>query len=179
MKRRLDHRRSLRYNEDNQGGYAWSITNVIGIVKRGQIFQCILRVEAMKPEITFNHVALEYADKDKADLFFSTILGMEKVKSSTLPDDVSDAIFGIRRSVDMEVYDNGMWRVEVFITGNSKDSGYEHTCIEVKDRKEFMQQCAKYSIEPIAIKMGGKDLLFVRDFSNNLFEIKEKQLSRL
>ncbi|MBW2222522.1 MAG: hypothetical protein JRF22_08365, partial [Deltaproteobacteria bacterium] len=49
----------------------------------------------MKPETTLNHVALEYADKDKADLFFVKILGMQKVKSSTLPEDLSDAIFGI------------------------------------------------------------------------------------
>lgn len=131
----------------------------------------------MKPETTFNHVALEYADKDKADLFFVNILGMEKVKSSTLPEDLSVAIFGIKKSVDMEVYDNGMVKVEVFITGNSMHSGYEHTCIEVKDRKEFITQCSKYSIEPMVIKRGGKDLLFVRDFSNNLFEVKEKQLS--
>ena len=76
----------------------------------------------MKPETALNHVALEYADKDKADLFFVKILGMQKVKSSTLPEDLSDAIFGIKSSVEMEVYDNGMTRIEVFITGKSKVS---------------------------------------------------------
>ena len=131
----------------------------------------------MKPETTLNHVALEYADKDKADLFFVKILGMQKVKSSTLPEDLSDAIFGIKSSVEMEVYDNGMTRIEVFITGKSKNSGYEHTCIEVRDRKEFITQCEKYGIVPMVIERGGKELLFVRDFSNNLFEVKEKQLS--
>ena len=131
----------------------------------------------MEPETTFNHVALEYADKDKADLFFVKVLGMQKVKSSTLPEDLSDAIFGIKSHVDMEVYDNGMVRMEVFITGKSKHSGYEHTCINVRDRKAFIKQCVKYGIEPMVIKRGGKDLLFVRDFSNNLFEVKEKQLS--
>ena len=102
---------------------------------------------------------------------------MERVKSSTLPEDLSNAIFGINKSVDMVVYDNGMVRIEVFITGNVNHCGYEHTCIEVRDRKEFITRCEKYSVEPIVIKRGGKDLLFVRDFSNNLFEVKEKQLS--
>ena len=131
----------------------------------------------MEPETTFHHVALEYADKDKADLFFVNILGMEKVKSSTLPEDLSNAIFGIKNSVDMVVFDNGMVRIEVFITGNSNHSRYEHTCVEVRDREKFITRCAKYSVEPIVIKREGKDLLFVRDFSNNLFEVKEKQLS--
>lgn len=130
----------------------------------------------MEPETTLNHVALECADKDKADLFFVNILGMQKVKSSTLPDDLSDAIFGIKSRVGMEVYDNGRVKMEVFITGKNKPSGYEHTCIDVKDRKAFIKRCAKHGIEPMVIKRGGKDLLFVRDFSNNLFEVKEKQL---
>ncbi len=131
----------------------------------------------MKPETTLNHVALECSDKDKADIFFIKILCMEKVKSSTLSEDLSNAIFGIKSSVEIDVYDNGMTRIEVFITGNSEKSGYEHTCIEVKDKKEFIKQCERYNIEPRAIRKEGKDLLFVKDFSDNLFEVKEKQLS--
>lgn len=131
----------------------------------------------MKLETALHHVALEYANRDKADLFFMTILGMEKVKSSTLPDDLSDAIFGMKKSVGMEVYDNGMSRIEVFITGNRKPIGFEHTCLEVRDRKEFIRRCTQNGIEPTVVQRGGKDLLFARDFSNNLFEIKEKQSS--
>jgi len=61
----------------------------------------------------------------------------------------------------------------VFISKSNRTPGYEHICIEVEDKKEFIDRCKKYGIEPLVIKKEGKDLLFVRDFSNNLYEIKE------
>jgi catechol 2,3-dioxygenase-like lactoylglutathione lyase family enzyme len=130
----------------------------------------------MKAETTLNHIALECSDKGGAEIFFTKILGMQKAKSFTLSEDLADLIFGIKRSVEVDVYDNGMSRIEVFITGSSKEAGYEHTCIEIRDKKGFVADCRKYDIEPIVIKKEGKDLLFVKDFSNNLFEVKEKQL---
>ena len=61
----------------------------------------------------------------------------------------------------------------MFIGKSNRTPGYEHICIEVDNKKEFIDRCKKYGIEPLVIKKEGKDLLFVRDFSNNLYEIKE------
>ena len=129
----------------------------------------------MKEKTTLHHVALQCFDRQKAEIFFTKILGLPKVKNFTLSDDLSDSIFGIKSSVEIDVYEDGTTRFEVFIDSSGKKTGYEHTCIEVTNRKEFISRCKKYGIEPAVIKKEGKDLLFVMDFSGNLFEVKEKQ----
>ena len=50
---------------------------------------------------------------------------------------------------------------------------YEHVCIEAEGKKEFIDRCKRYDIELLIVKKGGKDLLFVRDFSSNLYKVKE------
>jgi catechol 2,3-dioxygenase-like lactoylglutathione lyase family enzyme len=129
----------------------------------------------MKAETTLHHVALQCSDKEKAEIFFAKILGLAKVKDFTLTDDLSDSIFGIHNSVEIKVYEDGTTRFEVFIDSTGKKTGYEHTCIEVENMKELISRCNKHGIEPVLIKKEGKDLLFIRDFSDNLFEVKEKQ----
>lgn len=128
----------------------------------------------MNGKTSMNHVALQFSDKEKADIFFNKILEMPKVKTFTVSEELSENIFGIKKLVEVEVYDNGEARFEVFIRGTSVIHGYEHTCIETNNKKEFIARCKKYGIKPLIVKKEGKDLLFVRDFSNNLYEIKEK-----
>jgi len=127
----------------------------------------------MGEEVLLNHVALQCSNKEKAEIFFTKILGISKVKNFTISEGLSESIFGINKRVEVEVYDNGMTRFEVFIGQSNRAPSYEHICIEVDNKKEFTDRCKKYGIEPFVIKKEGKDLLFVRDFSNNLYEIKK------
>ena len=69
---------------------------------------------------------------------------------------------------------NNNIRFEIFITKKEEKHGYGHICIDVNNKKEFLDRCKKYGIEPMIINKDGKNLLFVKDFSGNLFEIKEK-----
>jgi catechol 2,3-dioxygenase-like lactoylglutathione lyase family enzyme len=128
----------------------------------------------MNCNTTINHLALQFSDKDEAETFFTKILEMPKVKTFTLSKHLSDAIFGIKRNVEVEVYENGIARFEIFIGETRKKSGCEHVCIEVQDKEEFIARCKKYDLEPLIIKKEDKELLFVKDFSNNLYEVKEK-----
>jgi catechol 2,3-dioxygenase-like lactoylglutathione lyase family enzyme len=128
----------------------------------------------MGEEVLLNHVALQCLDKEKAEIFFTKVLEIPRTKNFTVSENLSKNIFGINSSVEINVYDNGKTRFEVFISQNRRKPGYEHTCIEVENKKEFMARCKKYSIEPLIVKKEGKDLLFVRDFSDNLFEVKQK-----
>ena len=128
----------------------------------------------MKERTLLNHVALKCKDEKGAKTFFTDILGIPLTKKFEISGDLSEAIFGIKENVDILVYDNNETRFEVFIGQVGKKHGYEHTCIEVDDKSEFIERCKKYKIEPKSVKKDGKDILFVRDFSGNLFEVKEK-----
>ena len=66
--------------------------------------------------------------------------------------------------------------IPVFITNIQTKYNYEHTCIEIYNKVEFIKRCKKYKIEPIYVKKDNKTLLFIKDFSGYLFEIKEKEL---
>jgi len=133
------------------------------------------RKRNMDEKTVLNHVALECSDREKAKTFFTTILGIPLTKTFTVSATLSEAIFGIKEHVDVDVYDNEQTRFEVFITKTAKPSGYEHICTEIDDKQTFINRCKTHGIEPMIIQKDGKDLLFVKDFSGNLFEIKEHQ----
>jgi len=123
-----------------------------------------------------NHIALICNDKEKAETFFTEILGIPINKRFTVSRELSETIFGIDESVDVEVYDDNETRFEIFITKAEGKRSYVHVCIEIDNKKKFIDSCKKYGIKPMFITKGDKNLLFVKDFSDNLFEIKEKQM---
>ena len=129
----------------------------------------------MTKETSLNHVGLQCSERKKAEIFFTKVLQIPKIRTFEVSEELSKAIFGIKNSVAIDVYDNGKTKFEVFITEKMKDSCYEHVCIEVDNKEEFIDCCKKYGIEPLLVRKEGKDLLFVRDFSDNLYEVKERQ----
>ena len=128
----------------------------------------------MAEGILLNHVALQCNDKEKVEIFFTELLGLPIKKKFTISRELSETIFGTGESVDVEVYDNDQARFEIFIAQTEEKRGYGHVCIEIDNKKGFIDRCKQYGIKPMVITKGGKNLLFVRDFSGNLFEIKEK-----
>lgn len=128
----------------------------------------------MNKETILQHVALQYTDKKQANIFFTKILGLQPIKTFDIKGELSEQIFGINENVNIQVYANDKAYFEIFITKKPVDHGFEHVCIEINNKEEFIERCKKHGIEPFFVKKGEKTLLFIKDFSNNLFEIKEK-----
>lgn len=120
------------------------------------------------------HAALECRSEQVADTFFIKVLGIPKVKSTMLPPELSTAIFNIDRTVQMATYDNGKARFEVFITEKPRRSCFGHIGITIGNTSDFLTRCQQYGLKPFVIQKGEKQLMFVRDFSENLFEVLEK-----
>jgi catechol 2,3-dioxygenase-like lactoylglutathione lyase family enzyme len=118
------------------------------------------------------HVAVQCTSQHHAERFFSEILGLPKVKSTLLSKELSTAIFKIDKDVRFELYDDGTTRFEVFISEKSQELTFAHICIEVVDKDDFIALCKKQGLDPFFVDKEGKQLLFVRDFSGNLYEIK-------
>ena len=125
-------------------------------------------------ETLLNHIALQCSDSEKAKIFFTEILGLPLEKKFVVSKELSEIIFGIVKDVEVEVYSNNRVRFEVFIIQNEENHGFEHVCVEIDNKKEFIERCKKYDLKTIIAEKNGKNLLFVKDFSGNLFEIKEK-----
>lgn len=128
----------------------------------------------MCEKTTLQHVALQYIDSKKADIFFTKILGLTLEKEFCLSEDLSDRIFGIKENVDIKIYGDEQIKFEIFFSQKPKNIGFEHICIEIQDKERFIERCNKYDIKPIFVKKGEKILLFIKDYADNLFEIKER-----
>jgi len=129
----------------------------------------------MNEKTALQHVALQYNDRKKAEIFFTKILGLTLKKTFIVSKELSNNIFGIKEEVIVDAYSNEKTYIEIFITKNQRKQGYEHIGLEIKNKEEFIKRCKKYDIEPIFVKKGERTLLFIKDYAENLFEIKEKQ----
>ena len=119
------------------------------------------------------HIGLESRDKDTADRFFAAVLGLEEKKTATLSPELNFAIFGMEGPVEMVVYENEQMSVEVFISGNTVPASYGHACLVVPDREALMKRCRTHELPVVTVQKGDKELVFIRDFTGNLYEIKE------
>ncbi len=125
-------------------------------------------------ETTIHHVAVMCTNRVKAEIFFTKILGVPLAKNFFLSAEMANVIFGVSEKIEIDVFDDGCTRFEVFYEKSKRKILFEHICIEVKHKHEFIIGCKEYGLEPFEVQKDGKTLLFVRDFSGNLFEVKEQ-----
>ena len=129
-------------------------------------------MSAMTEENRIHHVAVECTSEHHADLFFSTVLGLPKVKSTVLSKELSAAIFRSPKEVGFVFYDDGITRFEVFIADGSQKPTFAHICLTIADTDDFVARCKQQGLAPFFVERNGRQLLFVRDFCGNLYEIK-------
>ena len=122
------------------------------------------------------HVALVCSSKEKSDIFYAELLGLNKSEHKTLPTELSKAIFNVDSEMMMINYLNEHVHFEIFIAGPGGENSpkIEHTCLEIDDLDEFLEKCSNLNVNITRIPKGDKTLTFIRDFDGNLFEIKER-----
>jgi len=121
------------------------------------------------------HIALGCSSENECDRFYQEVLGLEKMKSKTLPAELSNQIFKIDRECKILKYGDHAIKFEIFIDekGCSEDKTMEHICMEIYDRNLFIQKCSRMNVEVLQIPRGESILVFIKDYDGNLFEIKE------
>jgi len=124
------------------------------------------------------HIAVGYNSEEDADNFFIELLGLKKIRSKSVPADLIEKFFGVKREQTFFVYANEDIIFEVFITNdNSKAKDiFTHLCLVIENRDEFVNKASYLGFE--LIKVPRKDsigyYLFLRDTFQNMYEIKEK-----
>lgn len=129
-------------------------------------------IKNMDEKNIIQHIAIQYKNRKQAETFFTKILGIPLKKTFTVSKDLSDAIFGLKEEVTVDVYSDEKAYFEIFITKIQIKHGFEHIGLEINDKEEFINRCKNYDIEPIYVKKGEKTLLFIKDYAGNIFEIK-------
>ena len=122
-----------------------------------------------------HHIAIVCSSIKRADRFYEGVLGLKKIKSATLDRAFGEQLFGISQECEMILYGNQNVRIEVFVTVlNPKiRMPYHHLCLEVEDRKSFVEKCEEAGLTVKRISKGDYLIIFMEDYDGNLFEIKE------
>ena len=120
------------------------------------------------------HVGLTSSSEEKADTFYADLLGLTKSEPTALPRELSKAIFRVDSELVIINYQDEQVHFEIFVTGPDGDNSRKiaHACLEVDNLEVFLENCSRLQVEVARIPKGDKELIFIKDFDGNLFEVK-------
>jgi len=140
------------------------------IIKNGIIFIPFFNFMNMK----LQHIGLTIPDNSEVKNFYQDLLGMIEVKNFVLNKELSYKIFNIPEDTPAFFMQKNDLFIELFISHEKLTSGFNHNCISVNDRKTLVGKAKARNYECIIIEREFSDLIFIKDKSGNIFEIKEK-----
>ncbi|MBW1726167.1 MAG: VOC family protein [Deltaproteobacteria bacterium] len=122
-----------------------------------------------------HHIAIICSSIERADRFYGGVLELKKIKSGTLDRVFGEQLFGISQECEMILYGNQDFRIEVFVTASvpKMKTPYQHICLEVQDRKSFVEKCDEARLTVKRFSKGDYLIIFIEDYDGNLFELKE------
>jgi len=126
--------------------------------------------------MVLDHVGIINEDEDGAVRFYSNILGLEKIKYSSVSAELARQLFAVDRKMKMLVYGKENLVVEIFIVpGFSRPvPSVPHFCLQVPDLADLLEKAKKEGVRVISAERGGRTVHFVEDFSGNRIELKPK-----
>ena len=120
-----------------------------------------------------NHIAITITDVSEIEGFYKNLLGMKDVRRFEISKDKVIEIFGIEKEIVAYQLQKDDLVFEVFVLLQTFEKGFNHICISVPDREELVRKAIKNSYNVTRIKREHFDLIFVKDRSGNIFEIKQ------
>lgn len=118
------------------------------------------------------HIAISINDKADINNFYKDILGMEKIKEFLLIKSFASEIFDINKEIPVFLLKKDELILEIFITDEQIKHNFNHICFSVKARNILIEKAEQNDYKSIRIKREFSDLIFIKDKSGNIFEIK-------
>ena len=118
------------------------------------------------------HIAISVSDKSEIKEFYYNILEMNKIRNFILNKALARQIFNIAEEVSVFLMQKDELLFEIFVTKKQYKQGFKHICISIKNREELIKNAEQKAYECILIKREFSDLVFIKDKSGNIFEIK-------
>jgi len=119
------------------------------------------------------HIAITINNHDEIIEFYHKVLEMKTIKAFTLNSELSSTIFNIKKGVHVYLLEKHGVVFEIFVSPVKNSTSYSHICISMPKREALIQNAHKLKYEVIQIEREFGDLVFIKDKSNNVFEIKE------
>lgn len=120
----------------------------------------------------FKHIGISINDPSDIDNFYIDILKFTIQKKFTLNAALSEQIFNISKRIEIVTVEKNNLIIELLNTFENLNN-YFHICISVDDRNELIKKAKEREYPCTIIKKNPFDMVFIRDRSNNLFEVKQ------
>ena len=133
-----------------------------------------------KNRIGLHHIGLCSRTTERAERFYSEVLGLEFLGAKSVPAELSRALFGIDRELPIRNYSNGRLYVEIFLIEDADPASAPppaHICLETDDLTRLLERCRDFGVPVIRAPKGDSWVTFLRDDDGNLFEVKEAKLA--
>ena len=119
-----------------------------------------------------HHLALTIQNISEIQHFYVDLLGFKLIKEFELGIDWAKQIFGVNKSSQAFYLEGHGLALELFINENKKQANFNHWCLSFPDREAFIAKAKKQNATIIRIPRDSHDLIFIKDASGNIFEIK-------
>jgi catechol 2,3-dioxygenase-like lactoylglutathione lyase family enzyme len=123
------------------------------------------------------HIALNIIDPNEIIDFYQNVLGMVEIRNYTLDKNLANLFFHIDRETSVYLMQKDYLFLELFVNRKSYNHGFNHICLEIKNRETIVSTAVENSYKCIRRKRDYFDQIFIRDNSGNIFEIKEADKS--
>jgi catechol 2,3-dioxygenase-like lactoylglutathione lyase family enzyme len=123
-----------------------------------------------------DHVGIVNKDEGSADHFYRDLLGLEKIRESSVSPELAEQLFSFRKEIKMLVYGKDDLKVEIFIIPGFMlpAPAVPHFCLMVPDPPRFLEKAKGEGVKVIAAQRGEHTVYFVEDFSGNRVELKQQ-----
>ena len=130
------------------------------------------------PDLLIDHIGIVNKQEDEAVEFYQNLLGLEKIKESSVPPELSRQLFSLFQEIRMLVFVRGNLKIEVFLIPGFTPSSpnISHFCLQILHYPELVERLKQAGAKVITGQHGGKTVYFAEDFSGNRIEIKPLSL---
>jgi catechol 2,3-dioxygenase-like lactoylglutathione lyase family enzyme len=122
-----------------------------------------------------NHIGITIKDSSEIKNFYQDILGMEIIRQFAINKELSDQVFQINQETEVCLMQKDDLVFELFVIEKPISMQYNHICIDVLYRDNLIESAKSKNYSCVIIPRKNCDLVFIKDKSENIFEIKEKQ----
>ena len=121
----------------------------------------------------FKHLGITINNANEIADFYENVFEMEKVRVFELNSNLCKKFFKIPQSVEIHLMKKDDVEIELFIRQELKQPSFEHFCLSFADRKKIVERAIENDYEVIIEERKNFDIIFIKDHSGNIFEIKE------
>lgn len=123
-----------------------------------------------------NHIGVTNKSREDAIRFYGDFLGVDLSRETVVSQELSEQLFDISQNIPMLVFEKEGVKIEVFICPEYKKPSHaiNHFGLLLENFSEIIEKASASGVELIVGKTKDKTVYFVKDFSGNLIEIKQK-----